>query len=59
MKHQSSKCLGRHKLSRLAGACFGFFTLQRPKVGRPTSGKGRTTVIAGSQGIYFVPVIRL
>ena len=59
MKHQTSKCHGRHKLSRLAGACFGFFTLQRPKVGRPTSGKGRTTVIAGSQGIYFVPAIRL
>ncbi len=58
MKHQSAKCLGRHKLSRLAGACFGFFTLRRPKVDRSASGKSRTTVIAGSQGIYFVPAIR-
>lgn len=58
MKHQTSKCRGWHKLSRLAGASFGFLTLQRPKAGRPASGKGLTSIVAGSQGIYFVPAIR-
>lgn len=43
----------------MIGACFGLLTVQRLKIGRPASGKGRTTVVAAAQGIYFVPVATL
>jgi hypothetical protein len=54
MKVQSSKCRGWHKLHHLVGACFGLFTVRLPKAGRPAFGKGRTAVIAGTRGLYFV-----
>lgn len=54
-RKERTSCPSNRKFSHLIGACFGLLSICRPKVGRPTAGRGGSTVITGTLGIYFLP----